>query len=158
MDRRLLRGALGAVVIALAALAVPLAPAQEKKKAGGKDHAHDAYADCAKACAQCMLYCDSCHHHCARLVSEGKKDHLASMRLCNDCGEVCALAARITARQGPTAVAVCQTCARVCDACATSCEKFPDDKHMTQCAKACRDCAKACRAMVEHAAPARKAG
>ena len=153
MDRRTVRGALGAAVIALAALAAPMR-AQEKSK----DHAHNAYADCAKACATCMLHCDSCQHHCARLLSEGKKDHLASMRLCNDCGEVCAAAARITARQGPTAVPVCQTCARVCDACATSCEKFPDDQHMKQCAKACRDCAKACRAMVEHAGPARKAG
>ena len=149
MDRRTVRGALGAALIALAALAAPALPAQQK--APGKDRGHNAYADCAKACAVCMLNCDACYHHCARLVSEGKKDHFASMNLCNDCGEVCATAARITARQGPTAVPVCQACARVCDACAVSCEKFPDDKHMAQCAKACRDCAKACRAMVEHA-------
>ena len=149
MDRRTVRGALGAALIVLAALAAPAMRAQEK--APGKGPAHNAYADCAKACAVCMLNCDSCHHHCAQLVADGKKDHLASMNLCNDCGEVCAVAARITARQGPLAVPVCQGCARACDTCAASCEKFPDDKHMAQCAKACRDCAKACRAMVEHA-------
>ncbi|HZY86307.1 MAG TPA: four-helix bundle copper-binding protein [Gemmataceae bacterium] len=149
MSRRTVRGALGAALIALAALTARPAPAQQK--APPKEHAHNAYADCAKACAVCMLNCDACFHHCARLVSEGKKDHVASMNLCNDCGEVCATAGRVTARQGPLAVPVCQACAKSCDTCAASCAKFPDDKHMTQCAKACRDCAKACRAMVEHA-------
>ena len=71
------------------------------------------------------------------------------MDLCNDCGDVCALAMTLTARRGPLAGTVCDSCAKSCDTCAEACEKQPSDKHMAACAKACRDCAKACRDMVK---------
>jgi hypothetical protein len=146
MYRRTVVGAAGAAVLALACLAGTRA--QDK---GPKDHMHGAYAKCAKACADCMLECDSCFKHCSNLVTKGEKDHTATMYLCNDCGEICAGAARIVGRGGPLAVTTCESCAKACDTCGEACGKFPDDAHMKRCAQACRDCAKACREMIDHA-------
>jgi hypothetical protein len=146
MYRRTVVGAAGAAVLALACLAGT--QAQDK---GSKEHMHGAYAKCAKACADCALECGSCFKHCSNLVAEGKKGHRASMYLCNDCGEICASAAKLTAQRGPLAVTLCEACAKACDTCGAACEKFPDDAHMKKCAQACRDCAKACREMIGHA-------
>lgn len=146
MNRRTARGALGAAVLALLGLAVPLAGADDKP------HEHGGhFAKCAKACAVCMLECESCQTHCGRLVLEGKKDHVKTMRLCGDCGSICATAAKITSRQGPLSVTLCDACAKACDTCGAACAKFPDDAHMAKCAKACKDCAAACREMIKHA-------
>src|SRR5262249_19791745 len=115
-----------------------------------KEEAHHAhFLACAKACAECMLECESCAHHCVQLVAEGKKDHLKSVGTCSDCADFCELAAQVVSRQGPMAVLSCEACAKACDACGTECEKFPADEHMKRCAKACRDCAKACREMIQ---------
>jgi hypothetical protein len=117
-----------------------------------KGHMHDKHFDhCAKECARCMLECESCARHCADLLSKGDKKHFKTLGTCADCGDFCALAARIVARRGPTAVTTCEACAKVCDICAKACEEYPNDEHMKRCAKACRDCAKACREMVKHA-------
>jgi hypothetical protein len=103
----------------------------------------------AKACTECLRECESCAHHCALLVAEGKKDHLKTLDSCSDCADVCVAAAQIVSRHGPMAVLVCEACAKACDTCGTECEKFPADEHMKRCAKACRDCAKACREMIQ---------
>jgi hypothetical protein len=136
--------ALGALT---AVLALGGLRAQDQKS---PHEGHGAYEACARACADCTLQCESCFHHCAHLVAGGSKEHGRSAMLCNDCGDVCALAAKLTARQGPLAVTVCDACAKSCDTCAEACEKMPSDKHMAACAKSCRDCAKACREMVKH--------
>jgi hypothetical protein len=110
----------------------------------------DHFAKCAKACADCLNACEVCFRHCVGLVAEGRKDHLPSLNLCVDCGDTCAVAARISARQGSLAVAICEACANACDVCAVECEKFPQEKHMADCAQACRECAKACRELIHH--------
>ena len=56
----------------------------------------------------------------------------------------------MVARHSPFAAHACECCIKCTEACATACEKFPDDKHMAACAKACRDCAKACKEMLGH--------
>jgi hypothetical protein len=143
-----------AVATALLALAYPAAQAADtaKEKAPDKGHhEHGPFDKCARACADCSLQCDSCFKHCLSLVADGKKDHLQSMQLCNDCGTVCAAAQKIVSRGGPLSATICDACAKSCDTCGAACEKFPDDTHMTACAKACRDCAKACREMIKHA-------
>ncbi len=149
MYRRIAPGVMGAAVLALAGLGGT--PTRGEDKEPAPPHAHGEFDKCAKACADCMLQCESCLHHCVRLVVEGKKDHAATARTCNDCGDFCALAAKVVGRHGPTAVTTCEGCARVCDTCAAACEKFPDDDHMKACARACRECSKACREMIEHA-------
>jgi hypothetical protein len=117
------------------------------------DPHHGHFVKCAKACADCQVQCDSCFQHCAGLVTQGEKAHAVTMRSCVDCAEVCKAAASLSGRQSPYAASVCEACAKVCDQCATECEKFPNDKHMADCATSCRNCAKECREMVKHAAP-----
>ena len=137
-------------VAALVCLASGLRAADAKPAVKEHVHLHGPFSACAKACAQCMLACDSCHHHCERLVAEGKKDHVKTMRLCNDCGAICAVAAQLASRDGPLSVTLCDACAKACDTCGAACKKF-EDEHMQACAKACAACAKACRDMIEHA-------
>ncbi len=114
------------------------------------DAHHGQMMQCAKACAECQLQCDSCFDHCRKLLTEGKKDHAKTVQTCADCAECCKLAATLTARNSPFSIPACECCAKCCDECAAACEMFKDDKHMAECAKSCRDCAKACRAMLEH--------
>jgi hypothetical protein len=109
---------------------------------------HDSYMKCSKACTRCQRECDSCFSHCKRLLTEGKKDHAKTLQTCVDCGDCCALAAKLTARVSPFSSWACECCAKCCDECAKECEKFKEDSHMSRCAKECRTCAKACRDMI----------
>lgn len=143
MERRTVLGLL------VAGLLVGYAPAAEDNKADTPHAGH--FDQCAKACADCLRECESCAHHCAHMVADGKKEHLHTLGTCADCGDVCGVAAKVVSRHGPLAVTVCESCAKTCDECGAACEKFPDDEHLARCAKACRDCAKACREMIEHA-------
>ncbi len=100
---------------------------------------------CAKTCANCQIVCDSCHTHCLELLADGKKEHAKTARLCADCAECCKTCATLCARQSPLAKHMLECCQSCCEECAQACEKFPDDKHMAECAKTCRDCAKECK-------------
>jgi hypothetical protein len=147
MDRREALAYLGSSAAGLAALAGGVAYADGKPQ----EHLHaEHFAKCAKACADCMNSCSSCFQHCAGLATTGKQDHVKTMNLCNDCSEFCSAAAKLSARGGPLAGLLCEACAKACDQCGADCAKFPDDKHMADCAKACKDCAVACREMVKH--------
>jgi hypothetical protein len=123
------------------------------KTTGKKDEGHHSehFDKCAKACTDCMRECESCAHHCAHKVAEGKKEHLKTLGTCSDCAEFCAAAARIVARHGGMSVLICESCAKACDTCGKACEEHPKDEHMARCAKACRDCARVCREMIQHA-------
>jgi hypothetical protein len=107
---------------------------------------------CAKACADCQLSCDSCSTHCARMLNDGQKEHLASLMTCQDCADVCSAASQIVSRGGPFSNVICSACADACGRCAKECEKFPNDKHMKTCAEECRKCEKSCQGMVKHVA------
>src|SRR4051812_37477385 len=99
MNRRVVLGGLAAALLGL--LGGPgLTARAEDKPAAHKDHLHGQAAKCARACADCMLACESCAHHCAHLVAEGKKDPLRAVGTCADCGELCAAAAKVVARHG----------------------------------------------------------
>ncbi len=65
------------------------------------------YSTCAEECSKCMTECEECYRHCSHLVANGQKEHAACMQLCNDCAEICGVAARLSARQGPLAVVIC---------------------------------------------------
>ena len=112
-------------------------------------HRSPAMQKCIAACRDCTDQCETCFVHCTNLVASGKKEHLPTLKSCIDCGDLCAIAAKIMARNGALVGPSCDGCAKGCDACATACEKYPDDEHMKACAKACRDCAKVCRAMLK---------
>jgi hypothetical protein len=121
----------------------------QEKKAAHTEH-DEVMQACAKACSDCQRACDSCATHCTHMLSEGRKEHLATAMSCRDCATICAAAAQIVARGGPHSLLICECCAAACDQCGAACEKFPDDKHMQACAEECRKCEKACKAMVKH--------
>jgi hypothetical protein len=104
---------------------------------------------CAKACDDCARMCEMCVAHCARLLGDGRKEHLDALRLCQDCAAVCEAAARVTAKDGPMSQLVCTACADACKQCGDACEKHPADPMLKRCAEECRKCEKACREMIK---------
>jgi hypothetical protein len=84
------------------------------------------------------------------LLAGGKKEHATTAQLCADCAECCKTCSTLCARQSPLARLMLESCAKCCDECAAACGKFPDDKHIADCAKSCRDCAKECRELLAH--------
>ena len=120
-------------------------------KVAAEDNPHHAALEaCAKACNDCQRACDHCTTHCATLVAEGKKEHLTTLKECQDCATCCSACAQVCARGGPQVGLMADCCAKCCDQCARACEKFPGDKHMKACAEECRKCQKACEALVKH--------
>jgi hypothetical protein len=135
----------------LAMNATGLAQGKKKKKGEAKAEPHHGVGDaCAAACGACQRSCDSCSTHCANLVGEGEKQHIETLRTCQDCATICVAAAQIVARGGPFSGQICTACAEVCASCAKVCEKFPDDEHMKACGEECRRCEKECREMLKH--------
>jgi hypothetical protein len=144
-------GALG--LSAAAALAVTGAIADDKddKHTDDAHSEHDhVFSKCADACNDCQRECDSCATHCAHMLADGKKQHMATLQTCQDCADACTAAARIVSRHGPFSHVICESCAQACDKCAAECEKFKSDEHMARCAQECRKCLKACREMISH--------
>jgi hypothetical protein len=152
----------GAGMLALAVTAFALSAPLRAEEKGSKEahHAHHSpeMEKCLKACAACARECESCFDHCAMLTAQGRKEHLTTLRTCVDCGDLCAVSAKIISRNGALMVASCDGCAKACDACGDECEKYPDDAHMKACAKACRECARACRDMIKSAGHAEHRG
>jgi hypothetical protein len=105
------------------------------------------FAVCAKACDDCARHCEMCSAHCAKLVADGKKEHLETLRLCQDCAAICDAASRVTAKDGPMSDLICVSCADACKKCGDACEKHPGDPMMKRCAEECRKCEKVCREM-----------
>lgn len=94
--------------------------------------------------AQCMVSCEVGAKHCARLVSEGKKDHAAAMALLADCATVCSAASALSARGSALAETQLEACAKACETCAAGCDKLQDPM-MQECARICRQCTIMCR-------------
>jgi len=138
--------------VAAMALAVLSGGAAAFPVANSEDNPHAAHMlKCAAMCADCQVQCDACFHHCASLVTEGKKEHAISMNCCVDCADCCNLCATLCARQSAMSAHALECCVKCCEQCAAACEKFPEDKQMAACAKSCRNCAKECAAMVKMA-------
>lgn len=112
-----------------------------------------AHEKCATACSDCQRACDMCVMHCGSMLAEGKKEHLATLRTCQDCATVCAAAACVVARHGPFSDTICTSCAEACNRCGRECDKFPNDPMMKKCADVCKACEKACRDMLAAHAP-----
>ena len=130
-------------------------PLNADDKTAAKDAHHAAYMECAKACGECALACDSCASHCAKLVADGKREHLKTLQTCQDCAAFCGTAACITAKAGPFSDLICTSCADACKRCGDECDKYKSDQVMKECADECRKCEKACRDMLKHVAQAK---
>ena len=129
------------------------AGAQTGDKGGGKKDGHhgDHFQHCAKVCADCMAVCEINFHHCAKLVTEGKKHHAKPAQLSADCAVLCDASAKLSARHSPFVGPTCEACAKACEACAAECESHEGDRMMQECARKCRECARVCREMVKNA-------
>ncbi len=134
----------------LAFQATGQAQARNKKTEPKPQGHHDVSHACAAACGACQRSCDSCATHCADLLAAGEKDHLDTLRTCQDCASICSAAAQIVSRGGPFADLICLGCAEACLRCAKACEKWPNDEDMKKCAEECRRCEKECREMLKH--------
>ena len=114
-------------------------------------HEHDEhFTKCAKTCAHCQIECDSCFKHCLNLLADGNKEHSKTAQLCADCAECCKTCSTLCARKSPLARHMLECCEKCCTECAAACGKFPEEKHMAECAKACSECAKECRELLNH--------
>lgn len=149
----MIRGSLIAL-FGVALLLTPAAPvtAQDNKPAAPPSDGHKAaFMECAKACDDCKRICDMCGAHCANLVAEGHKHHMATLKTCQDCAAICAAASCVVAKQGPFSDLICTACADACKRCGDACEQHGmGDPVMKQCADECRKCEKACRDMLAH--------
>lgn len=114
------------------------------------DHHDEHFLACAKACDDCGRTCDACGAHCAKMVTDGKKEHFTTLQTCQDCATACKAASSIVARRGPFSALMCTACADACKQCGDACDKMKDDPMMKQCADECRKCEKACRDMLKH--------
>jgi hypothetical protein len=150
MSRLSLAALLGVAAAGLMSLGV--SHAQDSKTQPPAKGPDPAFMTCAKACHDCARSCDACGAHCAKMVAEGQKGHLETLKTCQDCATVCSAAACITARSGPFSDTICTACADACKRCGDACEKHAGhDPMMKQCADECRRCEKACRDMLAHA-------
>ena len=117
---------------------------------GEKESPHAAMMmKCATTCSACAVECDGCFHHCASMVSDGKKEHATCMHCCVDCAECCRLCSTLCGRESAYSAHAAECCAKCCEDCAAACEKMKDDKQMAACAKSCRNCAAECRDMAK---------
>ena len=83
----------GMAGISAAALVAWESSGLAQTKAEHADHHHDV-DKCAVACGACQRSCDSCSTHCADLAASGKKEHLESLKTCQDCAAICATASK----------------------------------------------------------------
>ena len=152
--RNVVQVALGFATVLFTAGIASTADAPKKGEAADAHHAH--FDKCATACSDCQRACDSCAAHCAKMLSDGKKEHLKTLQTCQDCASHCAAAASIVARNGPFSDLICKACAEACARCGKECEKFSDDTHMKKCVDECKKCETACRDMLSHVPSANK--
>ena len=105
---------------------------------------------CAEACDDCARTCELCAAHCVKMVSEGKKEHVKTLKTCQDCAAICSAAGRVVTKSGPLSDLICTACADACKRCGDACQEFAEgDPIMKQCADQCRACEKACREMLK---------
>lgn len=104
---------------------------------------------CAKACDDCERVCNLCSAHCATMMADGMKEHLQTLRTCQDCATICSAAASVMAKNGPFSDLICTACADACKRCGDACAKYPGDPIMKQCADECRKCEESCRKMLK---------
>jgi hypothetical protein len=96
----------------------------------------------------CAAKCDDCYISCLIEKKKSKFDLKKSkydqcMMYCEDCSELCKLAAMVVEKNSASASKFLRLCAEICNDCAQECEKHHDD-HCLDCAIACHRCADTC--------------
>lgn len=104
----------------------------------------DALNDCNQSCIACAD---------ADLSESHLHDLVKCIRLCLDCGDVCAATARVISRRtendSNVAKPLLGACATTCKSCGDECERHAQmHEHCRVCAEACRRCEDACRQLL----------
>ena len=109
----------------------------------------DNWKQCIDACFSCARLCETCHDDMIGMPSHGDTQLMERcIRLCRECADICAMAARWMSRVSPLADRLCRFCADICDLCAEACEQHaPHHALCGPCAEECRRCADLCRKM-----------
>lgn len=111
----------------------------------------DTVRACIETCFDCAQACTSCADAC---LSEPNPVGLVySIRLNQDCADLCLATGRIVSRLTKPNRAVMEgalnACADACRACADECEKHAEaHAHCKVCAEVCRRCEKACQDLI----------
>ncbi|MDF7813855.1 four-helix bundle copper-binding protein [Hymenobacter sp. YC55] len=95
----------------------------------------DALQACVAACEQCASAC---------LREDDVQMMVPCITLDRDCADICALAARLLARNSPHATHLLGECAEICRLCGAECAQHAAP-HCQECAAACRRGEEACR-------------
>ncbi|UOQ77533.1 four-helix bundle copper-binding protein [Hymenobacter sp. 5516J-16] len=91
---------------------------------------------------RCVATCEYCATAC--LSEEHVHMMAACIRLDRDCADICALTARLVARDSEHAKHLMRECMEVCQKCADECSQH-QDQYCQDCATACRACVEACQ-------------
>lgn len=88
-----------------------------------------------EASLACTIACEKCLTHC---IVEG---HKVCMVLCRDCADICALYARLEARNSAFAIDLRSLYLKACQDCANECDRHISARsNCEECADACRNC------------------
>jgi hypothetical protein len=107
---------------------------------------------CIEECLQCLRWCSQNRDESLTRDAIMMRD---SIRLCNECLELCRTCVALLTGSSAFAHRVCGICSELCTACAAECGKH-EGETMRKCAQACRRCAATC-AEVAQAGPIRRA-
>ncbi len=105
----------------------------------------DAINDCAQAC---VADTD------ADLAEQNLAEMVRCIRLCVDCADVCAVAARVISRPADydpnVTKPLLEACVAMCRSCGDECERHArHHEHCRVCTEACRRCEQACRDLLD---------
>jgi len=95
---------------------------------------------CIEEYLQCLRWCSQCR---AESLAQDPSMMKESIRLCDDCLELCRACVAVLTSRSQFAHRVCGVCSELCLACATECAKH-EGETMRKCAQACRRCAATC--------------
>src|SRR5215469_7677060 len=114
--------------------------------------ANQTIEQCIDACLQSSRWCAQCRDEA---LDQDPIMMRESIRLCNQCFELCRTCVVLLTGSSAFADRVCGICSELCTACAAECGKHPGET-MKKCAQACRRSAATC-AEVAQAGPIRRA-
>ena len=102
---------------------------------------------------QCIELCQQCYQVCSELLSSGLgrstiSSHEVTLRLLQDCAEICQVSANFMLRSSEFHTQTCGVCAAICLRCAEACEENSADSRLQHCADVCRQCAESCQLMM----------
>jgi len=94
----------------------------------------------------CALSCEKCAT--AGLGSGHAGSLVSSIRLSQDCADICFQLVRAIKRRSELVAPLLQVCAYICQLCAEACGNHSEDA-CQQCAAACMHCSEACGELTE---------